>query len=554
MARWRQIARLLEGSRRLVLVSLAISLAQSALLIPIALLVKHAFDDSIPHHQTSELIWSGLAIIALFIGSSALGLLTRWLALRATKHSVNALRTELLRKVYTLPRAYFDRSELGTLHSIIVNDSERLDLMANAFVAQLLPAATITIALSAALFVFSPLLAAVLFVSIPPMLVISRRIATRLRANTHLFYESFDRFSTDTQTALRAVTLTKLHAAEEVELSRRENQLAELAELGRRMAWTQSVYALINGTVAAIAGVVVLVVGGVAVAEGQMTLGALISFYAILGLQRTQMGNSMAAIPQVVTGGESLARLERLLAEESSEPYRGTRRIDFAGQIEFRNVSFAYGERPTLRDISLSIEPGERVGLVGPNGAGKSTVLSLLVGLYAPQAGEILADGVPLAELELAGLRRSIGVILQDPLILPATVRENIAYGRPEAEAAEVKEAAAHAGADPFIGALPLAYETQLGDDGLVLSGGQRQRIAIARALLGNPALLMLDEPTTYLDDKDEEVLLRPLAAAADPPSILIVSHDPAIASAVDRVYHLRDGQISSDAGAVLQR
>jgi ATP-binding cassette, subfamily B, bacterial len=547
MKRWRQHAGLLQGSRRQVLLSVAFSLVQSLLLIPIALLVRQGFNVAIPQHDNKQLILIGLAILALFLGSSALGLLTRWVALKATKRSIAELRASLLAKIYSLPRAYFDRSDLGKLHSVLVADTERLDAMTTSLVTLLLPAATISIALGVAMLVLNPLLAAVLFCSLPAMVILSGRLARTIRTRTRDWQRHFDVFSSQTQTALRGVTLTKLHAAEEMELSRRQDQLDELGEAGRRMAWLQSAYYLLNTNVAATAGVIVLVVGGIAVADGSQTVGDLISFYALLGLLRTQITGVVSTLPQLISGGESLDRLEGILNEPAEEPYRGTRRIRFEGGVELERVSFSYAERNILQRVSLALQPSERVALVGPNGAGKSTALSLILGLYAPQEGRVLVDGIPLSEVDLSELRGAIGVVLQDSVILPATVRENIAYGRPGATSEEVERAAAYAGADGFIAELPVGYDTHVGDDGVLLSGGQRQRIAIARALVHQPALLILDEPATYLDDAEDGALLRPLSAMPVQPSVLIVSHDPEVGSIVDRVYHLKAGRIQSE-------
>jgi ATP-binding cassette, subfamily B, bacterial len=244
---------------------------------------------------------------------------------------------------------------------------------------------------------------------------------------------------------------------------------------------------------------------------------------------------------------ESLHRVEEILDEPASEPYSGTRRIRFRGGIRLERVTFAYGERTVLNQVDLSIEPEESVALVGPNGAGKSTALSLILGLYGPQSGTVLADDVPLAEVDLSDLRRQIGVVLQDSLILPASIRENIAYGRPEASQADIERAAAHAGADGFIAELAEGYDTHVGDDGVLLSGGQRQRLAIARALLHRPALLILDEPATYLDDAKDGALLGPIAAMPERPAVLVVSHDPSVGSFVDRLYRLHDGRIHDE-------
>jgi ATP-binding cassette, subfamily B, bacterial len=242
---------------------------------------------------------------------------------------------------------------------------------------------------------------------------------------------------------------------------------------------------------------------------------------------------------------ESLARLREILEEKAEDPYTGSRAIDFRGGVELHRVSFEYVPgKPVLQEVSLRVDPGETVALLGPNGAGKSTVISLIAGLYRPGAGSIAADGVPLDELDLAQLRRSMGIVVQDPLILPATIRANIAFGRPDATQEEIERAAVRAGAHDFILDLADGYDARTGDDGVLLSGGQRQRLATARALLGNPVLLMLDEPTTHLDREATGELIDELMRHPGGPAILVVSHDPAVAESADRLYWLRDGRL----------
>lgn len=545
---WRSLVRLMEGSRRLVAVSVAISIAQSLLLVPIAFLIRHAFDVTIPEGDSAGLIWIGALMLALFLGSSGLALLNRWLSLRATKEAIRRLVAGVLAKLFALPRSYFDRTELGTLHATIVQDSERLDTMANALVSILLPSLVIGLALVATLVALAPVLAALLFCAVPLMILTGRTLAPKVRSVTRSWQRSSDRFSSQTQVALRSMTLTKLHGAERIELERRERQLAELAEAGRRMSWWHAVYSLQQWFISAAVGVIVLVFGGIAVSDGRMSLGDLISFYAVLGLLRSQLMSGSVSIPQVISGTESLARLERIADQRVGEPYRGERAIDFRGGMALKRVSFEYtpGE-PVLRDLSLEIPPGEIVVLLGPNGAGKSTVISLLAGLYAPSRGEVLADGVPLSELDLPRLRRAMGVIVQDPLIFPATVRENIAFGQPDAGSAQLERAARRAGAHDFIEDLPGGYEARVGDDGVLLSGGQRQRLALARALLGEPVMLMLDEPTTHLDREGTEGLTRALTEDPGRPTILIVSHDPGVAGGGERIHYLLDGRLSDE-------
>jgi ABC-type bacteriocin/lantibiotic exporter with double-glycine peptidase domain len=180
--------------------------------------------------------------------------------------------------------------------------------------------------------------------------------------------------------------------------------------------------------------------------------------------------------------------------------------------------------------------------------------VSLVMGLYRPALGRVLADGVPLERLEMRDYRRQVGVVLQDPVLFPGTIRENIAFGRPDASAAEIAEAAAAATAAAFIEDLPDAYETPVGDEGVGLSGGQRQRIAIARALIGEPGLLLFDEPTTYLDERAVAALMENLGRLPQAPTIVLVTHDPQAARHAHRLVELREGRIVSDSATAAAR
>ncbi len=545
VAAWRSFARLLGGSRRLIVISLVIAVGQSLLLIPIAFLVQRAFDVTIPDGDTSGLILLGAAILVLFMSSLLLGMLTRRLALIATRDAIARLRVQLTEKMLMAPRAYFDRADLGTLHATIVQDTERLEVMTIALVSVLMPGAVVSVGLIATLFVIAPLLAVLLVVVVPAILIVGRALNRRVREGTRRWQRAIDAFSAQTQMTLRSATLIRLHGAERSELERRRDQIDELAEKRQAMLWAVNVYSQITAIITAAAGVVVLVVGGVLVSEDSLSLGDLISFYAVLGLLRTQLLSGGIALPGVVAGRESLARLEAILEEDTPPAYTGSGPIDFSGSVALRGVSFEYVPgRPVLRDVDLEISPGEAVALLGPNGAGKSTIISLIAGLYAPQSGEVLVDGRPLAEVDLTQLRARIGVIEQDSVIFPTTVAENIGFGRPDADREAIEAAAGRAGAEELISSLPEGYDALVGDEGVLLSGGQRQRIALARALLGEPALLMLDEPTTHLDTAGSRDLMETLHEDPDRPAILIVTHDPLVAAAADRVEHLRDGRL----------
>ena len=541
---WKEFARFFSDSKRLLTFSLIVSFAQSLTLIPIPLLVKRVFDTEVPHHDTGAIVLYGLAILALYLASALLGLWTRYSTTKATKAAVTRLRCDLLERIYELPRAYFDRRSLGQLLSVIVQDSERVDIMSNSLVAQFLPAVVVGAGLCVILGILNWVLLLVLTAVVPILILLGRLLGNRVRTSTRAFQRAYDTFTTQTQLGLRAITLTKVRAAERTDLEQRRREVQELSAAAQRMNWLQGAWSIAQGAVAASSGAVVLIVGGVAVANGSMSLGALLSFYAMLALLLRQLTAGLGAAPLALAGYESFARLEEIIQSSEPEPYNGTRTIRFAGSLAVEEASFDYGREPLLERVSMEVESGEFVALVGPNGAGKSTLLSLMLGLYRPHEGRLLADGVPYDELEMRELRRQMGVILQDPIVFPTTIRENIAYGRPDATTEEIREAARWATAADWIASLPQGYETPMGDEGGLMSGGERQRVALARALLLDPALLVLDEPTTHLDDASIRHLMQNLRELPGHPTVLAISHDPVVAEEADRVYELRDGRM----------
>jgi ABC-type multidrug transport system fused ATPase/permease subunit len=548
MSVWaRRLKGLFGETGRLALLATVLAAGQTALVIPIALLIQRVFDNQIPAHNSSGIATTGVIILALYLGSATLALLNHGLATRTVKQTTAALRRRLLERLYLLPRSWHDRHGNAHVHSLIVQDTERADRMIDEFVSRIYPAAVVGVALAILGLVLSPLLFGLMLIGVPVPFVLGRLLRTRLRGRVRTWQQAFDDYSAATQQSLRAMTLTKVQGAERYEVERRRREIETLAEASQSMVWAEGAYIVVQNTVNAVAGSVVLIGGGIAVAEGSMTLGALLSFYAVMALLLRQLLAFAQGMPTVLIGVESLLRLDELLATEEREPYSGRRKIALQGGMTFERVSFAYGREPVMREVDLSIEPGARVVITGPNGAGKSTLLNLLLGLYRPSDGRVLLDGVELAELDLRHARRQIGVVLQDPVIFPGTIRENIAYAEPGATEAALEAAARVATAADFIETLPDGYETEVGDDGELLSGGQRQRIAIARALLGQPALLILDEPTTYLDDSAIAAFLERLDELPEAPTVLMVTHSAAIAARADRVIEMREGRITAD-------
>lgn len=544
----KRIVALLKESKALLLLCTATAVLQSALFVPIALVVRHMFDVEIPHRRMGSIILSGVLILGLYAATAVLSYVTRAAATRTTARIIARLRLDLLAKVYALPQSWHDRRRAGEVHSVLVRDPERIEAMLSAVAGGVLPAVLVGICLVVVAALISPRLFLTEVIVVPPLLVGARFLAGTLRRRVQAWAASSRRYSAEAQLLLRAMVSTKVAGAEQWELEQRAPGARELADRYRALGSAAAGFHALQNAVAAAAGTAVLVVGGVGVAHHTLTLGDLLAFYAVLGLLLRQLHTASFQSDTMVIGLQSLADVDALLALGEEDPYRDRgQAITFRGGIALRGVSFAYQDEPILTEVSFALAPSEHVALIGPNGAGKSTVVNLLLGLYEPGKGELRADDVPYRELNISNLRRQVGVVLQDPVLLPGTLGENIAYSRPEASAAEIRAAAQAATAADFIEDLPEGYATRIGDEGTGLSGGQRQRVAIARALLGAPVLLILDEPTTYLDQAGVTALMARLMALPQTPAVLLVTHDPDVAGHVERVIELRDGQIVSD-------
>lgn len=514
------------------------------LLIP--LLVRYSFDKVIPSGDSNLLLIVGVIIFALYFAGAAITLWSRLVILRTTKRVIQQLREEILKKFYALSRSYSNSMDRSTLHTIIVQDTQRLDIMSNALVAQLLPALLTSIVLCALLVYLDGFLFLLLVILVPFMVVWHQTVGKKVRKLINAYHRSFGVFSKGTAFVLRAIDLTRIQSAEALEVEKQMDNFEELRSSSTRMAWLRTAYSEIQNVLLACAAVLVLVIGGRYVAAGSMSLGELMSFFVCVGLLRMHVGTISNRIPEVIEGNESLKTLHRWLETEAPVPYSGSNRISFTGGISLKGACFKYEDRWVLSDIDMSIDQGTTVAVVGPNGVGKSTIAYLILGFYRPQKGQLSADGRSFDELDLADLRRHIGVVMQDPIIFPGTILENISYGSKAVDLERVINAAELSTAHEFVEKLPLKYDTQVGEDGLLLSGGQRQRIALARALLHKPGLLILDEPTNHLDRSTVHHLMNNLRELEQSPSILIISHDIGIIGEAQQIYVLEEGCIVS--------
>lgn len=541
---WLQYFRRYRGQYRWLAVGLLLSVLQSLLVLPAAWAVAIVFDRVIPDADLERLITISAALLALSATSSALALCNRYVTLRSTKIVTRGLREDLFRKLYSFSRNFYDKGDRSRLHSTIVQDSERVDVMSNALVAQMMPSLFTSVAIGLVLLYLNWTLAIVLIALLPLVVLTNRWFQPALKSSADRFRRSFDSFSSGVLFVVDTIDLARVQSAEKSELARQDKSLEDLRIKSGHVSWLQTAYGLAQTNVSIMGSVAILAGGGYAVANGSMTLGELMSFYVVVGLLRSQVTSMAGATPQIVLGVQALKSLNLLLGHQDPHDYRGRSRISPTGDFELRNVCFDYEREPVLTDASLRLLPGQHVAIVGPNGSGKSTIIHLLCGFYRPRKGGLFADDAPYDDLDIAELRRSMAVVQQEPTFFSGSILENIAYGADAPDIDRVREACRAATAQDFVEGLSDGYHTQIGDKGVRLSGGQRQRLAIARALYRTPKLLILDEPTNHLDVESISLFLGNLKQHGAGPTALIVSHDYRVVAQADQVYGLEGGRL----------
>ena len=469
-----------------------------------------------------------------------------YLALAAQRLTAR-LREDVFAHMQRLPLSFFQSRQVGALQSILANDVPILQ-GAVLLVRDVLDAPLRILAFLIYIFYLNWRLALLACLFLPAIALLIQRLGRQIHRITHQTQGSLADITALVQEALSGVRVIKSFAMEDREIERfaqRNRQVLYHSLKGeRRRARLRPTVEFIG----AISIALVLWFGGHQVASGKMSTGQLMSFLFLLH-QIAQAANGIGSL--MLTRKQVRAAAERIFREVldvEPEVYDAPDAVELPrlqGLIEFRNVSFRYptGEQ-ALRNVSFTIAPGEVVALVGHSGAGKSTLVDLLLRFYTPQQGTIHIDGYELSCVRLESLRQQIGVVPQQTVLFVGTVAENIAYGKPDATQEEIEAAARAAHAHEFIERLPNGYQTLIGDRGVRLSGGESQRIAIARALLRNPRILILDEATAALDPISERMIQRVIEEGRGKRTTLIIAHRWSTVQCADRVLVLHRGEL----------
>jgi subfamily B ATP-binding cassette protein MsbA len=517
----------------------------SGLILPAS--TKFVIDDVIGKRHVSLL---GPIVLGVVVATMVQGLtsfaLTQLLS-KAAQRLIAELRCRVQAHVGRLPVAYYDGNKTGTLVSRIMSDVEGIrNLIGTGLVEFMGGLLTASIALVVLLRI-SQVMTLVTFGVLMVFAVALNKAFTTMRP----IFRERGRINADVTgrltESLGAVRVIKGYHAEAREAAVFAGGARQLLDNVLKTLTATSVMGLSSAVLLGVVGAVVMFVGARQIIAGSMTLGGFFTYTAFLGFMIAPIFQMVAIGTQIAEALAGLERTREILQErpEDEDPGRVATLEHLRGEIAFENVSFAYEkDRPVLHELSFLATPGTVTALVGPSGGGKSTIIGLVAAFYTPSAGRVCVDGVDLATVRLDSFRTRIGVVLQETFLFDGTIRENVAFSRPEASEAEILEACRIAHVDEFADRFARRLDTVVGERGVKLSGGQRQRVSIARAILADPRILILDEATSSLDSESEAFIQEGLAHLMRSRTTFVIAHRLSTIRRADQILVIEDGRI----------
>ena len=524
-------------------------MASAAIGLAFPLVVGWLLDAAFVRGNRALLDRVALGLLALFGAQALLTYAQTWLLGATGERAVAGLRQELFDKLLTLPPGFFAERRTGELVSRLTTD---VGLLQGVLSHQIAEFARQVLALAGGIIlltVMQPRLTLTALGVVPVVVGTAVLLGRRLRRMSTGVQDRVAEATAVAEEAMSQIRTVQGFVQEPAERSRFGGRLARVVEYAIARARVRGVFfaAITFATFGAV--VFVLWQGGVLVLEGRLTAGTLIAFllYTVsIAAAVGALASFFSAYQESVGAAERVFELLETPPAIADPPAPVPLPLPVRGRVELRDVSFRYhpGSPLALDGVDLDVAPGETVALVGPSGAGKTTLVSLLPRFWDPTAGAVRLDGLDVRELRLADLRGAIGLVPQEPALFSGTIRENIAYARPDASAEAVLAAARAAHAAEFVERLPDRWDTLVGERGVKLSGGQRQRIAIARAILKDPAVLVLDEATSSLDNESERLIEDAMERLLEGRTTIIIAHRLSTVRRADRILVLDAGRI----------
>ena len=559
---WR-ILKLLGDYKWLTILGFALALVQMGLGLTIPRIIGLATDNAIKEKDTGLLAVYCLALLGIGVVRFGVGVARRLATGKASLGIEYDLRNRMWAHLLRQPSRYYDRWPTGQLMSRAMSDIQNVRMFLGYGIIFFITNIVMMLAIAVILVVLDWQLALLSLAFFPFLLVVTVRFSRRLNP---ILKDVQQRIADVTATAEENVVgtrIVRIFAREDDELEKFSDRSYRVFEASVAAARTRAIYIPLIAFVPNLAVAFLLYYGGRLVVEGALTPGALVSFYFYLMLLVSPaqvIGWLQGLAQRAIASGERVYEILDAPLEMTEKPDARPLRDAFgiggegaadgvgaagpAGAVTFDDVRFGYADRPVLQGVSLEVPAGHTVALVGHTGCGKTTLTNLVPRFYDVTGGRVLVDGQDVRDLQLADLRRYIGIVNQDPFLFSTTISENIRFGRPDASDEDVRAAARAAQADGFVEALPDGYETVIGERGHTLSGGQRQRIAIARALAMDPRILILDDATSSVDVETEFRIRAALQEVMRGRTTFIIAHRPSTISLAEEVVVLDRGRI----------
>jgi subfamily B ATP-binding cassette protein MsbA len=560
----RELLRPYTGSLVIILVAM---LVQTAMSLAAPWPLKIILDNVVGTHKAPEWLHAlrfvdlggdklefaavaGLLVVAIAALAAAASYVENYYTESVSQWVAHDLRMRVHDHLQRLSLGFYDTHQVGAILSTITSDVKTIQGFASSGTLGILVDLMTIVGMLGIMFWLDWDFALIAIAATPFLLLFVARFNRAVKKATHEVRKHQAEIVSVVQEGLESVRVVKAYGREDREqenLSAVSHATVDAALKARRI---KSLLSPAVAIVAAICTGIVLWRGTALVLAGVMTIGALTVFLTYLSKffkpvqDLAKMGSTIAQT------AVAIERVQAILATDTVIPERPDARDPGAlkGGIEFEHVAFAYDPKaPVLKDVHTRVAPGQFVGIVGPTGGGKSTIVSMLPRFYDPSDGRVLIDGTDLRDFTLAGLRGQIGFVLQDTVLFRGTVRDNIAYGRPSASDEEIVAAAKLANADEFIAKMPDGYHSMVGERGLTLSGGQRQRIGIARAIIRNAPILILDEPTAALDTESEKLVMEALERLMQGRTVLTIAHRLSTIRDAHKIIVLKGGVVAEE-------
>ncbi len=460
------------------------------------------------------------------------------------------LRKDLYQKIITQPVAFFEEKRVGELTSRITTDVEQLQAAFSVTLAEFIRQIVILIAGIFIIFIWTPRLSTIMLLTFPAIVISAMVFGRFIKKLSRQRQDELARTNTIVEETFQSFTIVKSFANELYETIRYGKSVDRIVKVSLDFAKMRGIFFTFIITILFGGIFFILWQGALMLEKGQMEAGDLFSFImytGILGGAIASLGTLATQLLTAVGATEKILEILNTPSEFDMNQSGHAEDLKIKGDIDYKNIRFAYPTRKdtnVLNDISIHLDAGKKVALVGQSGAGKSTIVQLLMKFYTPDSGEITIDGTNINDFNITAYRKNIGIVPQEIILFGGTIRENISYGKPGASDEEIIEAAKQSNSWEFISSFPEGLDTIVGDRGMKLSGGQRQRIAIARAILKDPKILILDEATSSLDAESEKLVQDALDKLMANRTSIIIAHRLATIRDVDWIYVLENGQI----------